>query len=77
MEISNFHLKQLLSLVLFCLTDSVRAHLEAIPATDLKNTKAITRLIGYLERNRTSMPCYAMRAKLNLPNTSHPVEEPQ
>jgi len=73
-EIRNHHLKQLLRLVWFGLTDSARAYLEAIPATDIKNAKAITRLIGYLERNRKSMPCYAMRAKLNLPNSSNPVE---
>ena len=74
MEIRNRHLKQLLRLIWFGLTDSARAYLEAIPATDIKNAKAITRLIGYLERNRKAMPCYAMRAKLNLPNSSNPVE---
>ena len=73
-EIRNRHLKQLLRLVWFGLTDNARAYLEAIPATDIKDAKIITRLIGYLERNRKSMPCYAMRAKLNLPNSSNPVE---
>jgi len=73
-EIRNRHLKQLLRLVWFGLTESARAYLEAIPETDIKNAKTITRLIGYLERNRKSMPCYAMRAKLNLPNSSNPVE---
>ncbi len=48
--------------------------MAAIPATDVKNGKAITRLIGYLERNRKWMPCYAMRSKLDLPNSSNPVE---
>lgn len=73
-EIRNRHLKQLLRRVWFGLTDDARAYLETIPATDIKNDKAIIRLIGYLERNRKSMPCYAMRAKLNLPNSSNPVE---
>jgi len=73
-EIRNRHLKQLLKLVWFGLTDKASAYLKAIPATDIKDPKLITRLIGYLERNRKSMPCYAMRAKLNLPNSSNPVE---
>ena len=53
---------------------TLQAYLETIPATDIKNTDAITRLIGYIERNRKSLPCYAMRAQLNLPNSSNPVE---
>jgi hypothetical protein len=73
-EIRNRHLKQLLKLVWFGLTDKARAYLQAIPATDIKNPDLIVRLIGYLERNRKSMPCYAMRAKLKLPNSSNPVE---
>ncbi len=73
-EIRNRHLKQLLNLVWFGLTDKARAYLTTIPATDIKYPKSIARLIGYLERNRKSMPCYAMRAKLNLANSSNPVE---
>jgi hypothetical protein len=73
-EIRNRHLKQLLELVWFGLTDKAQAYLQAIPATDIKDPKIITRLIGYLVRNRKSMPCYAMRAKLGLPNSSNPVE---
>ena len=73
-EIRNRHLKQLLTLLWFGLPDKARAYLKAIPATDIKNAEAITRLIGYLERNRKSLPCYALRAQLNLPNSSNPVE---
>jgi hypothetical protein len=73
-EIRNRHLKQLLTLVWFGLTDKALAYLQAIPAADIKEPKLIVRLIGYLERNRKSMPCYAMRAKLKLPNSSNPVE---
>jgi hypothetical protein len=58
----------------FGLTDKARAYLQAIPATDIKDPDLIVRLIGYLDRNRKSMPCYAMRAKLKLPNSSNPVE---
>ena len=73
-EIRNRHLKQLLTLLWFGLTDKAIAYLQTIPATDIKNTDPINRLIGYLERNRKSLPCYAMRAQLNLPNSSNPVE---
>jgi hypothetical protein len=48
--------------------------LAAIPKEDIKDSKAIERLIGYLERNRKWIPCYAMRSKLKLPNSSNPVE---
>ena len=73
-EIRNRHLKQLLTLLWFGLIDPAQAYLAAIPATDLKDDQAITRLVAYLERNRPWIPCYAMRSKLGLPNSSNPAE---
>jgi len=73
-EIRNRHLKQLLTLLWFGLIDNAQAYLAAIPATDIKTREAIDRLKGYLERNRKWIPCYAMRSKLKLPNSSNPVE---
>ena len=73
-EIRNRHLKPLLSLLWFGLTDKAQAYLASIAATDIKNSAAIDRLTGYLERNRKRIPCYAMRSKLKLPNSSNPVE---
>ena len=73
-EIRNRHLKQLVTLLWFGLVDKAKEYLTAIPATDIKNSEAIDRLIGYLERNRKWIPCYAMRSKLKLPNSSNPVE---
>jgi hypothetical protein len=73
-EIRNRHLKQLLTLLWFGLVDKAQAYLAAIPATDIKETKAIARLSAYLDRNRKWIPCYAMRSKLKLPNSSNPVE---
>ena len=73
-EIRNRHLKQLLTLLWFGLVDKVQVYLAAIPATDIKDIKAIARLSAYLERNRKWIPCYAMRSKLKLPNSSNPVE---
>lgn len=73
-EIRNRHLKQLVTLLWFGLIDKAKVYLAAIPATDVKDSKAIATLIGYLERNRKWIPCYAMRSKLKLPNSSNPVE---
>jgi hypothetical protein len=73
-EIRNRYLKQLLTLLWFGLVDKAQGYLAAIPATDIKDTKAIARLRAYLERNRKWIPCYAMRSKLKLPNSSNPVE---
>ena len=73
-EIRNRHLKQLLTLLWFGLIDKAKAYLAAIPATDIKNREAINRLQGYLERSRKWIPCYAMRSKLKLCNSSNPVE---
>jgi hypothetical protein len=73
-EIRNRHLKQLLTLLWFGLVDKAQVYLAAIPATDIKDIKASARLSAYLERNRKWIPCYAMRSKLKLPNSSNPVE---
>lgn len=73
-EIRNRHLKQLLTLLWFGLIDKAQAYLANIPEADIKNGKAITRLSAYLDRNRKWIPCYAMRSKLKLPNSSNPVE---
>ena len=73
-EIRNRHLKQLLTLLWFGLVDKAQAYLAVIPATDIKDARAIARLSAYLERNRRWIPCYAMRSKLKLPNSSNPVE---
>jgi hypothetical protein len=73
-EIRNLHLKQLLTLLWFGLIDKAQAYLADIPATDIKDGKAIARLSAYLERNRKWVPCYAMRSKLELPNSSNPAE---
>jgi len=73
-EIRNRHLKQLLRLLWFGLVDNAKAYLTTIPSADVKKDQVIARLIGYLDRNRKWLPCYAMRSQLNLPNSSNPVE---
>lgn len=73
-EIRNRHGQALLRLLWFGLLDRAIDSLQALPAWELKSHKPIERLIGYLERNRNAMPCYALRRQLRLPNSSNPVE---
>ena len=51
-----------------------RQYLDTIPAEDLKDPPSIERLKKSLERNEGSIPCYALRSRLGLPNGSSPVE---
>jgi hypothetical protein len=73
-EIRNRHVQTLLRLLWFGLLDRAIDYLQAVPVSELKNHQPIERLIGYLERNRNAMPCYALRRQLRLPNSSNPVE---
>lgn len=73
-EIRNRHLKELLPLLWFGLIDKASDYLREIPDSDLKNAGSIEKLLGYLERNHSFLPCYALRSKLELPNSSNPVE---
>jgi len=45
--------------------------LRNLPRANIKNPDAILGLIGYLERNRSSLPCYAVRKRLGLRNSSN------
>jgi hypothetical protein len=47
---------------------------EARPET-IKNRKELDNLINYFERNRSCIPCYALRKKLGLRLSSNPVEK--
>ncbi len=73
-EIRNRHLQVLLGLLWFGLLDRAQDYLRSIAASELKDSASIERLIGYLERNRSFIPCYALRRELGLPNSSNPVE---
>jgi hypothetical protein len=73
-EIRNRHGQALRRLLWFGLLDRAIDYLQVLPASELKSHKPIERLIGYRERNRNAMPCYALRRQLRLPNSSNPVE---
>ncbi len=72
--IRNQHLRALVRFLWYGLVSEARQYLAAIPAEDRKDTAAIERLENYLERNKRSIPCYALRSRLGLRNASSPVE---
>jgi len=45
--------------------------LRNVPGSDIKNPDAIRDLIGYFERNRAYIPCYEVRRRLGLRNSSN------
>lgn len=51
--------------------DSAKTFLQSLPKTDLKKPDEIRVLIGYLERHRPYLPCYAVRKRLGLRNSSN------
>jgi len=51
--------------------DGAIRYLESIPESMLKAPEYIVKLIEYLQRNRSYIPCYALRAKLGLRNSSN------
>ena len=51
--------------------DGAIALLKALPDKHIKNIEHITKLIEYLTRNKNYIPCYALRAKLGLCNSSN------
>lgn len=51
------------------------AVLRDIPADQLKDRGALDKLLGYLERNQSSIPCYAVRKQLGLRNSSQAGEK--
>lgn len=72
--IRNQHLRLLLRFFWYGLVEEARQYLAAIPTDDLKDAGPITRLKNYLDRNERAIPCYALRSKLGLRNSSSPVE---
>jgi hypothetical protein len=70
----NQHLHPLVRFLWYGMVSEACQYLEMIPAEDLKDRASIERLENYLERNKGSIPCYALRARLGLPNGSSRVE---
>lgn len=67
----NALLEQLLPCLWNGCTDRAIALLQSVEPTQIKNQKALADLIGYLERNRPYLPCYSVRKRLGLRNSSN------
>ncbi|MFN2284514.1 MAG: hypothetical protein ACK2UQ_08830 [Anaerolineae bacterium] len=69
-DVRNAALKPLLHLLWYGLVDQAIAAIKALDRTQVKNVRELEGLIGYLERNRPNIPCYAVRKRLGLRNSS-------
>ncbi len=52
------------------LVDHAIAYVNSLPPSQIKNPEALKKLLGYFERNRGYIPCYAVRKELGLRNSS-------
>lgn len=73
-EIRHRHLRSVLPLLWYGLVEQAIAQIESIPDDEIKQRTQLVKLIESLQRNRSTIPCYALRAELGLPNSSNPVE---
>jgi hypothetical protein len=69
--IRNDVLTELLPLLWYGQVDQAIAFVKTIDASQIKNPEAMTKLVGYFERNRPHLPCYAVRKELGLRNSSN------
>jgi hypothetical protein len=74
-QIRNKALEYLLAFLWRGKIDLAITYLRGLNADDLKNPEEIQLLIGYFERNRSFIPCYALRQKLGLRVSSNRVEK--
>ena len=70
-EIRNATLEKLRPLLWHGLTDQAIQFLRALDAEQVKKEEAREELIGYLTRCQPYIPCYAVRQKLGLRNSSN------
>lgn len=67
----NNVLAELMYLLWYGMTDKAIEYLNNLDETIMKKTDARDKLIGYIERNRSHIPCYAVRKRLGLRNSSN------
>jgi hypothetical protein len=70
-SLRNEALTKLSTLLWFGRVDSAITLLRNLPTPDLKKPDEIRILIGYLERHRPYIPCYDVRKRLGLRNSSN------
>jgi hypothetical protein len=73
--IRNALLEQLCPLLWHGRVDRAIALLQAVEPAKIKNQQALNTLIGYLKRNRPYIPCYEVRKRLGLRNSSNQGEK--
>ena len=59
-KLRNAVLEDLLPILWLGRVDEAIAYLRTVPAAHLKPGQSVDRLIGYFERNRAYIPCYAL-----------------
>lgn len=74
-KIRNKILDELLPILWLGKLDVAIAFLQRIDSTQVKSGQSVDRLIGYFERNRDYIPCYALRKQLGLRNSSNKGEK--
>jgi hypothetical protein len=74
-QIKNRILTELLGWLWLGKVDQALDLLREVKADHIKNAMQRDSLITYLSRNRDCIPCYALRKKLGLRNSSNPVEK--
>ena len=74
-KIRNTVLDQLLPLLWLGQIDKAAIYLNTLSTDFLKSGQSVERLIGYFERNRACIPCYALRKQLGLRNSSNKGEK--
>ena len=67
----NAALKDVLALLWLGKVDAAIDYLKSLGGDKLKSPADIERLAAYFDRNRNSIPCYALRKQLNLRNSSN------
>ena len=69
-NVRNQVLRDLMPLLWHGLTNKAISYLEEIDDKNVRNTEILYKLIEYLQRNTPYIPCYAIRKKLGLRNSS-------
>ncbi|MCP4552361.1 MAG: hypothetical protein GY834_10035 [Bacteroidetes bacterium] len=69
-NLRNQVLRNLMPFLWHGLTNKAISYLEEIDDKNVRNTEMLDKLIEYLKRNTPYIPCYAIRKKLGLRNSS-------
>ncbi len=67
----NEVLGELTRMLWYGMVERAMTYLEGLKDEDMKNSDAVRVLIGYIERNRPYIPCYEVRKRLGLRNSSN------